>query len=139
MTAKISPVAALRAWQTMSFGEWLKAERQKRSWTLEMMADKADTTHASISRLESGRAGASQKMVTRIAEALAGENALPETVERLRKEGLAALVGLEPEMERVIDDEEWEVIQAYRGLESGIKRNFRGFLLSASGSPLPSS
>ncbi len=133
MTAQISPVAALRTWQGMNFGEWLKAERQKRGWTLEMMADKADTTHASISRLESGRAGASQKMVARIAEALAGEDALPETVERLRKEGLAALVGLEPEIER----EPWhedtlEVAHFYNGIaDPRMRERVKRIMMSA--------
>ena len=78
----------------MTFGEWLRAQRLQRGWTLEMLAERANTTHASISRLESGRASASKKMALRLVNALAGTSADPAVVEMLRRDALAALVGL---------------------------------------------
>ena len=80
----------------MTFGQWLHQERTRRGWTLEVMAAKMDSVHSSISRLETGRSNPSAKMAIRIADALAGEDATPETMERLRNEARAARAGLEP-------------------------------------------
>jgi transcriptional regulator with XRE-family HTH domain len=52
------------------FGTWLREARDRRGWTLEVLAKSANTSHPTISRLEHGRANPSRKMVLRLAEAL---------------------------------------------------------------------
>lgn len=53
------------------FGVWLAEARTKRGLTLEALADVADTSAPTISRIESGIRNASRKMVIRLADALA--------------------------------------------------------------------
>lgn len=55
---------------TMSFGDWLKTNRDTAKMTQEELADRAGTKHPSISRLENGKAKPSRGMVLRIAKAL---------------------------------------------------------------------
>jgi transcriptional regulator with XRE-family HTH domain len=116
----------------VNFGDWLKATRQKKGMSLRALAEAAGVSHVSVDKAERG-GGVRDSTLELLVGALAGPDASPEEAQELLLEARRVRAGLgpSPEMERIIDDEEWEVIQAYRGLEGGIKRNFRGFLLSA--------
>lgn len=58
-----------------------------------------------IARLEGDDVGYSQAMVVRIADALSGPEADEDERELLRREALAASVGLDQELEAIPDDE----------------------------------
>lgn len=54
---------------------------------------------------------------------LAGDAASADDRERVLNSAKAASVGLPPEPDRIISDEEWELVQAYRGVESARMRH----------------
>jgi transcriptional regulator with XRE-family HTH domain len=118
--------------ESAGLGEWIKQKRLENKLSLRELADLAGIAHSSLDKAERG-GGVRDSTLKLLVGALAGSDASPEEAEQLLLEARRVKAGLgpAPEIERVIDDEEWEVIQAYRGLEGGIKRNFRGFLLSA--------
>jgi transcriptional regulator with XRE-family HTH domain len=102
------------------FGPWLRDARKRRGWTLERLAEAAETTHASISRLESNRANASRKMVEALAGALAPDDATDGEIEALTANALLAAgfvpPGGMPEVEREIDaDTIFEYLEGYDG------------------------
>jgi transcriptional regulator with XRE-family HTH domain len=118
--------------ESAGLGEWIKQKRLENKLSLRELADLAGIAHSSLDKAERG-GGVRDSTLKLLVGALAGPEASSEEAEQLLLEARRVKAGLgpSPEMERIIDDEEWEVIQAYRGLEGGIKRNFRGFLLSA--------
>ena len=116
-----------------SFGIWLREAREKRGLTALALAEKSGYSHVTIHNIEHGKKGVKRETVEALATALAGDNATENALLRLRNEALLA-AGFAPESlepERIVSDEEWELVQAFRGLDGPIKRNFKGFLLSA--------
>ena len=59
---------------TNDFAEWLKQNREQRGITQLLLGDKADTTPATVQRLEAGLRNPSRKMVIRLAEALEADS-----------------------------------------------------------------
>ena len=55
----------------MKFGQWLKQEREARDWSQEELGERMGVKHSTISRLETGKTGVSEKMALRCADALA--------------------------------------------------------------------
>ncbi len=55
------------------FGDWLKAEREKRGWSQPQIADAAGTSTPTISRIETGARGPSRKLARSIAQALGAD------------------------------------------------------------------
>jgi len=51
------------------FGDWLKAEREKRGWSQPQIADLAGTSTPTVSRIETGIRGPSRKLARSIAVA----------------------------------------------------------------------
>lgn len=91
----------------MSFGDWLKKERAARNLTQRALSRIAngEVSAGMIARLEGDDVGYSQAMVVRIADALSGPEADEDERELLRREALAASVGLDQELEAIPDDE----------------------------------
>lgn len=54
----------------MAFGPWLKAEREKRGWSQDQLADCVGMTKATISRFETGQRKPLRDRVERIASSL---------------------------------------------------------------------
>ena len=75
---------------TKPFGVWLRATRLARGWTMEELADAADTAQPVVSTIERGVRNASRKMVVRLAEALAQREGDPATAQNLINSGLIA-------------------------------------------------
>ena len=98
----------------MTFGQWIKSERERRGLTQRALAARAEVSAGMVGRLETGSVGYSQAMVIQIAEALAGPDATDDDIESLRREALAASVGLGQEIVRhpTDDAEFWD---AYEG------------------------
>jgi transcriptional regulator with XRE-family HTH domain len=114
------------------FGHWLKDARKRRGLTLLALAEKGDTTHVSISRLESGERNPSRKMIEKIATALAPDGSSEEEIERIVADGLLAAGFLPspgglPEIERIPDEAILAQIEAYEGPNETL-RGFKGFL-----------
>jgi transcriptional regulator with XRE-family HTH domain len=106
---------------TMNFGEWLREERTRRGLSARQLAERADTTHASISRFETGTRTPSRFLAIQVADALAGPDALPEDRQRLRNEALRAFAGLDGEDAPEMTSEPWdedtiEVAHFYSGI-----------------------
>lgn len=116
----------------MTFGIWLKSERDRRGWTQRVLADRAGISSAMVARIEKDSVGYSMDMVTRIAEALS-EGADPASTSLVIRDAKLAAAGVEmPEMERIIsDDDEWEVVKAYRGVETRMQKSIKELLISA--------
>lgn len=102
--------------ETTGFGEWLRRERKSRRLTLEALAERTggELTHVGIGDWERGKRTPRPSSLDLLVAALAGPDATPEEVEALRREALAASVGLSREIERVpVDDPDfWD---AYEG------------------------
>jgi transcriptional regulator with XRE-family HTH domain len=81
------------------FGEWLRAERDKRGWSQAQVAENAETSVPTISRVETGERSPSRKLVTKIATALGADPR--EALEALMADtpGLAPAPELEPQNE----------------------------------------
>ena len=95
-----------------NFGEWLKKERLAKNLSGRDLAEIADTTHASVSRFETGDRNPSRRMATQLAQALGADPR--EALEALMADtpGYSEL----PEPERIPDEEELLAgIQAYTG------------------------
>lgn len=104
--------------ESNSFGQWLRSERKSRRLTLESLAERTggDLTYVAIGDWERGKRSPRPASLDLLVSALAGPDATPEDVEALRREALAASVGLSGEIERVPDDEELQRrIVAYDG------------------------
>lgn len=99
-----------------TFGAWLRQERNRRGMTGERLAEMVGggMSQGRISSYERGIKEPERASVLLIATALAGPDATPDEVEALRREALAASVGLTREIERVpVDDADfWD---AYEG------------------------
>lgn len=96
----------------MSFGTWLREERTRRGLTQRALAALSDggVSSGMVARLENDDVGYSQAMILRIADALAGPDADEDERESLRREALAASVGMEypaKEMQRSVLMERW--------------------------------
>jgi transcriptional regulator with XRE-family HTH domain len=52
------------------FGDWLKAERQKRGWSQDQLGAEVGLTKAQISRLETGKQGTKRDTAVRIAHGM---------------------------------------------------------------------
>jgi transcriptional regulator with XRE-family HTH domain len=122
----------------VEFGTYLRKTRRELDVKQAELAVRLGKSQAAVSDIERGdRADISKEEIEEILSALLEGQSQEESnlrkiiADGMREAGFLYSAQDAPEMERVIDDEEWEVIQAYRGLEGGIKRNFRGFLLSA--------
>lgn len=91
-----------------NFGEWLRAERERRGWSQAQIAEQAETSIPTISRVETGERNPSRKLATKIATALGADP----------REALEALMsdtpGLEPlEIERTPDPDREMWVGAY--------------------------
>jgi transcriptional regulator with XRE-family HTH domain len=82
-----------------NFGEWLKKERLAKNLSGRDLAVIADTTHASVSRFETGDRNPSRRMAAQLAEALGADPR--EALEALMADtpGLAPAPELEPQNE----------------------------------------
>ena len=76
--------------ETTVFGEWLREARAGRGYTMEALAEIADTAAAVISNLERGTRNPSRGMVRRLAAALTSPAADDHTAEALLNSGLKA-------------------------------------------------
>jgi transcriptional regulator with XRE-family HTH domain len=122
----------------VEFGAYLRKTRRELDVKQADLAVRLGKSQAAVSDIERGdRADISKEEIEEILSALLEGRSEEEgnlrkiIADGMREAGFLYSAQDVPEMERIIDDEEWEVVQAYRGLEGGIKRSFRGFLLSA--------
>lgn len=95
-----------------SLGNWLVSTRERFGVSQRALARLSGVSQAQISKIEAGIVGSEVKTLDLLVTALAG----PDEVEALRREALAASVGLE--MESIPDDEELQRrIVAYEGTD----------------------
>lgn len=94
-----------------NFGEWLRAARERRGWSQAQVAEYAETSVPTISRVETGERNPSRKLVTKIAVALGADPR--EALEAL----MADTPGLEPlpELDRIPEETLLEHIELYTG------------------------
>lgn len=78
------------------FGAWLKKQRTRRGWSSERFAEEIGISQGSVSLYERGqREPRDRATILLIADALAGPDADEDEREALRREALAASVGIE--------------------------------------------
>jgi transcriptional regulator with XRE-family HTH domain len=88
-----------------SLGEWLIAARERAGISQRSLSRSSGISQAQISKIEAGLVGSEPKTLGALVVALAGPDATPEEVESLRREALAASVGLSGEMEKEPNEE----------------------------------
>lgn len=72
------------------FADWLRNARAHRGLTMQVLGELADISHASVSKIESGRANPSRDMVQRLAAALTPDGADERTRASLLRDALYA-------------------------------------------------
>lgn len=96
-------------------GRWLKSHREEKKLTQMELAYAAGTTPATISRIEKGNQGATEKRVVEIAKAMGADPR--EALEALQ----ADTVGLEPEIERIPNEDELQrALMGYHGTDPAL-------------------
>jgi transcriptional regulator with XRE-family HTH domain len=97
----------------VNFGEWLKAMRQQRGFSLRALAEAAGVSHVSVDKAERG-GGVRDSTLELLVGALAGSEASLEEVQELLLEARRVRAGL-PEMERIPEETLLEHIELYTG------------------------
>lgn len=116
-----------------NFGQWLKHEREKRGMTQTVLAERAGTTSATLSRIEAGSRGHSRRLVIEIANALSADvnsaliaggftpmsEPMPpqHLVKNLRDLAAQIETGVSHELTREYDPSDEPVIHSYTGLK----------------------
>lgn len=103
---QITSVGRLSPIIMMTFGTWLKQEREARGWSQRLLAEKAEISSAMVARLEKDSVGHSPDMISRLAGALTGTDASEATKARIARDARAASAGLlgDAEIERIPDE-----------------------------------
>lgn len=99
----------------VNFGEWLKAMRQQRGFSLRSLAEAAGVSHVSVDKAERG-GGVRDSTLELLVGALAGPGASPEEAQELLMEARRVRAGLVIEIERVSDPDRELWVGAYDGL-----------------------
>jgi transcriptional regulator with XRE-family HTH domain len=105
-----------------SFGEWLSGRRVRAGLGTRALADKAGISHATISRLEDNKVGASKEMIIKIADALdvPRSDAIKAWLEDDLQQGQA--------IRYIADPDEARVVESYSGLPPRDKKLVRSLL-----------
>lgn len=102
----------------VTFGEWLKKQRDERGWTQDVLAAYSDVTKASISRIEQGIQGPRPKTLALLVRGLVRDSEDPDAYESLMREARKASAGIvADDLERIPDEEREEWAGFYEGLE----------------------
>lgn len=116
-------------------GSFFRREREERGLTLEEVGSRMDITHTTVQRYETGKRTLDYSVALQMADAI-GISRRKVTEAWITANGgdrslVAGLDVLDQEIERIVSDEEWELVQAYRGVEPRMKRSFKDLLVSA--------
>lgn len=108
------------------FGAWLKEEREKRGWTQQIIADRAEVTKTTIWRFETDARDPARETAERIGRALATDDSTDDNVRMLVDRALFA-AGFVPsgQVVRSFDPEDpmLEVLDAADGLSLDFKKS----------------
>lgn len=112
-----------------AFAAWLRSARLSKGWTGERLAEAVETSQGTISMYERGQRFPHRERAVELANAL---GAPPEdALEALMKDtpGVSENVTMEPVRE--MSDEEWELIELYRGVKPEQRDFYRRLMASA--------
>lgn len=116
----------------VNFGEWLKAMRQQRGFSLRSLAEAAGVSHVSVDKAERG-GGVRDSTLELLVRALAGPDASPEEAQELLMEARRVRAGLPPEIEREAWHEDTlEVAHFYNGIaDPRMRERVKRIMMSA--------
>jgi transcriptional regulator with XRE-family HTH domain len=112
---QILPINRVSPGLMMTFGTWLKTERNKRGWTQRLLADKAGISSAMVARLEKNNVGHSPDMVKRLVEALSENTTLEGRAGILRSAKIAS-AGLPDKPPEEVQIDVAELLSLYSSL-----------------------